>query len=217
MSKAPTPFVSMCVDLLDEAMGRVSARAMFGGWGIYREGRMFGLIAEDTLYLKADDKNRKPFEAEGLGPFVYEGKGKPISMSYYQVPPSAFDDAAEMRPWALSAYEAALRAPPPKPKGPPKRIAAMANLGPKTQAWLGEAGIVSPDDLKRAGAVAAYVAVKRRRPRDATRNLLYALHAALAGTRWDKVSAAEKRRLDQAAEAALAASKKSAKSKTSKR
>ncbi|MFM7344255.1 MAG: TfoX/Sxy family protein, partial [Tagaea sp.] len=109
MSEAPTPFVSMCVDLLGEAIGRVAARAMFGGWGVYREGRMFGLIAEDALYLKADDKNRPLFEAEGLGPFVYEGKGKPVSMSYYEVTPAAIAATAEMRTWALSAYNATLR------------------------------------------------------------------------------------------------------------
>lgn len=124
MSKAPTPFVSMCVDVLGEALGRVSARAMFGGWGLYREGRMFGLIAEDTLYLKADATNRPLFEAEGLGPFVYEGKGKPVSMSYYEVPPVALDDAAEMRPWALSAYDAALRAGAPKPLKKPGKSKA---------------------------------------------------------------------------------------------
>ncbi|MCM0018901.1 MAG: TfoX/Sxy family DNA transformation protein [Tagaea sp.] len=217
MSKTPTPFVAMCVEVLSEALGRVAARSMFGGWGLYREGRMFALIAEDTLYLKADAANRHSFEAEGLGPFVYEGKGKPVSMRYYQAPPDALDDPAAMLPWARAAYDAALRAPAPKKKGPPKRIAAMDNLGPKTQAWLGEAGILSPEDLKRAGAVAAYVAVKRRRPRDASRNLLYALHAALTGARWDKLPAADKRRLDAAAQAALAPPKKRAISKGSKR
>lgn len=217
MNKAPTPFVAMCVEVMGEALGRVAARSMFGGWGIYREGRMFGLIADDTLYLKADDKNRAMFEAEGLGPFVYDGKGKPVSMSYYEVPPEALDDPSAMRPWAVSAYDAALRAPAPKKKGPPKRIAAMDNLGPQSQAWLGEVGIVSPEDLKRKGAVAAYVAVKRRRPSGVSRNLLYALHAALTGARWDKLPASEKRWLDQAAETALAGAEKPVKSKASKR
>lgn len=125
MSKSPTPFVSMCVEVLGEALGRVSARSMFGGWGLYREGRMFGLIADDTLYLKVDDKNRPMFDAEGLGPFVYEGKNKPVSMSYYEVPPEALDDPSAMRPWAVSAYDAALRAGAPKPaKKPAKSKAA---------------------------------------------------------------------------------------------
>ena len=124
MSKAHTPFVSLCVELLGEALGRVSARAMFGGWGIYRDGRMFGLIAEDTLYLKVDDKNRTAFEAEGLGPFVYDAKNKSVAMSYHEAPPDALDDPSAMRPWALSAYEAALRAGATKPKKSPVKSKA---------------------------------------------------------------------------------------------
>jgi DNA transformation protein len=99
---------------------------MFGGWGLYREGRMFGLIAEDTLYLKVDAVNKPMFEAEGLGPFVYDGKGKSVSMSYHEVPPEALDDAAAMRPWAMSAYDAALRAPVAKPAKKPAKTPAKS-------------------------------------------------------------------------------------------
>lgn len=217
MSRTPTPFVSMCVDLLGEALGPVRARAMFGGWGLFREGRMFALIADDTLYLKTDERTRPAFAAEGLAPFLYERPGKTVSLGYHQAPPDALDDPGALRTWAMRAHEAALRAPAPRRKGRPRKIAAMSSLGPKSQAWLGEAGIASPDDLRRVGAVAAYVAVKRLRPRAATRNLLYALHAALTGARWDKVPAADKRRLDAAAEAALAGREKPVKSKGSKR
>ena len=35
--------------------GNVTARKMFGGAGLYRDDRMFGLIANDVAYLKADD------------------------------------------------------------------------------------------------------------------------------------------------------------------
>jgi DNA transformation protein len=114
----------MCVDVLSDAIGRVSARSMFGGWGLYREGRMFALVADDALYLKADDKNRAMFEAEGRGPFVYDGKGKPVSMSYFEAPPEALDDPSEMRPWARAAYEAALRAAAPKPRKKPRKSKA---------------------------------------------------------------------------------------------
>ncbi len=43
--------------------GPVSARSMFGGYGIYRENLMFALVSEDALYIKADDTNRSEFEA----------------------------------------------------------------------------------------------------------------------------------------------------------
>lgn len=38
--------------------GPVTIRRMFGGGGIYRDGLMFGLIDDETVYLKADDETR---------------------------------------------------------------------------------------------------------------------------------------------------------------
>jgi DNA transformation protein len=43
-------FVEFLIDQL-QPLGGVSARAMFGGWGVYLDGRMFALVAEDTLYV----------------------------------------------------------------------------------------------------------------------------------------------------------------------
>jgi len=48
--------------------GGVSVRKMFGGAGLYREGRMFALIADDTVYLKVDDSNRPVYEERGCLP-----------------------------------------------------------------------------------------------------------------------------------------------------
>lgn len=90
-------------------LGHVTVRSMFGGSGIFHEGVMIALIAYDTLYLKVDDENRPAFEAEGMTPFTYEGKGKPVRMSYWQVPDWLYDDPDAMREWAGKAFEAALR------------------------------------------------------------------------------------------------------------
>ena len=57
------------------AYGAASARRMFGGFGIFVDGVMIGLIADDVLYLKADDINKGDFEAAGMGPFTYDRKG----------------------------------------------------------------------------------------------------------------------------------------------
>lgn len=91
-------------------LGPVTTRRMFGGAGVYHDGLMFGLIADDVLYLKADASTSPEYEAEGKGPFIYEGKGKPISMSYWEVPERLFDDPEEMTPWAVKAYKVALKA-----------------------------------------------------------------------------------------------------------
>lgn len=98
--------------LADHAHGfdGLGFRRMFGGHGIYRHGLMIALVADDTLYLKVDEQARPAFEAEGLGPFVYQGKGKPVAMSYWRCPERCLDDPVEMRRWLEQAHAAALRA-----------------------------------------------------------------------------------------------------------
>jgi len=91
-------------------VGGVTARAMFGGFGIYKGGIMFGLIAEKGLYFKADDGNRPDFEAKKSEPFVYESAGrKPVAMSYWRVPDDVLEDGDTLKDWALKAYDAALK------------------------------------------------------------------------------------------------------------
>ena len=97
--------------------GPVSIRRMFGGGGIYRDGLMFGIIDDETVYLKADDETRARFEVEGSEPFIYAAaKGKTVAMSYYRVPERCMDDAGKMAEWARLAYGAALRAQKKKRK-----------------------------------------------------------------------------------------------------
>jgi DNA transformation protein len=90
--------------------GPVQARAMFGGYGLYLDGIMFALIAFDRLYLKADDGNRDDFRQAGTGPFTYDGRRRPVEMSYWEVPTAVFDDPPRLADWANKAHAAARRA-----------------------------------------------------------------------------------------------------------
>jgi DNA transformation protein and related proteins len=90
-------------------LGRVTARRMFGGAGLYLDGLIVGLEVDGGLYLKTDDATRQRFADAGGAPFVYDGKGKPITMSYWTAPDEAMDSPEAMRPWAQMALEAALR------------------------------------------------------------------------------------------------------------
>lgn len=87
----------------------VTSRAMFGGYGIYTNGIMFALIAHDLLYFKVDDSNRENFLALGMAPFTYEGKGKPITMSYYQLPNSIWQEPALLMEWIETSAAIARR------------------------------------------------------------------------------------------------------------
>lgn len=88
----------------------VSAKRMFGGHGIYHAGVMFALVADGTLYLKVDEESRGEFEAAGLAPFVYEAKGRRVSLSYYRAPDAMLDEPEVAREWAERGWQAALRA-----------------------------------------------------------------------------------------------------------
>jgi DNA transformation protein len=101
-------FVEFVLESLQPLRG-VSARRMFGGWGIYKDGVMFALIAYDTLYFKVDDRNRQDYEAADLPYFTYSDKGRPIRMPYCEAPSDGFDDAEILCAWARDAFAAALR------------------------------------------------------------------------------------------------------------
>jgi DNA transformation protein len=68
---------------------------------------MFGLVIDDTLYLKADDATKGTFEAEGLGPFLYSARGRSVAMSYWRAPERLLDDPEEMVGWARTALDVA--------------------------------------------------------------------------------------------------------------
>ena len=104
--------MSEFVDNLKEVFaqfGSVSAKRMFGGYGIYYENLMFGLVADEVLYLKADDSSADAFSKLGLLPYEYEKNGKKIKMAYYMAPEEIFDDPEIAKEWAVRAFEAALR------------------------------------------------------------------------------------------------------------
>ena len=104
------------LDFLKEQMsgfGPVTARRMFGAAGLYHDGLMFGLVADDTLYLKVDPETQASFEREGSSPFVYGAKGHKATMSYWRVPTACLDDPEEMVRWTRLAHAAALRSKKP--------------------------------------------------------------------------------------------------------
>ncbi len=98
-----------------EGFGPVDVKRMFGGAGIFREGLMFGLIADEVLFLKVDDTTRADFENEQSGPFMYEKNGKAMEMSYWRLPERLYDEPEEFTEWARKAFSVALQADSKKP------------------------------------------------------------------------------------------------------
>ncbi len=92
-----------------EAFGPIRTRRMFGGYGVYRDGIMFALVADDVLYLKADGESEMEFSRRNLEQFEYVKNGQPMKMSYFIAPEEIYEDSVEAKAWATLALEAALR------------------------------------------------------------------------------------------------------------
>ncbi len=113
------------IDLLSP-WAEVTAKGMFGGWGLYRSGQIFGIVVEDTPYFKVDDSNRPDYEAVGTEPFFYMAKGnKRVAMSYWQVPGDILDDQDTLKDWAEKAYSTALASKTQKKKPKSQRKARV--------------------------------------------------------------------------------------------
>ena len=104
-------------DLLSGAPDLVEKR-MFGGVGLYCDGRFFGLIDDDTLYLKVDDVNRGDFLARHMAPFRPYKDRPELSMSYYQAPVDVIEDPEQLVVWARASLRAAAESPVGKKRRP---------------------------------------------------------------------------------------------------
>jgi DNA transformation protein len=100
-------YLDYVVDQL-ACIGPITAKKMFGGVGLYRDGVFFGLIAGDVLYFKVDDENRALYVSAGAKPFQPYGDDS-YSISYYVVPADVLEDFDQLRAWARGSVAAAER------------------------------------------------------------------------------------------------------------
>ena len=98
--------------MLEEVLGEIpgiTSRAMFGGYGVYKDGVITGLIADDRFYLKVGERNKTDYEEKGSTPFTYSGKnGKVYAMSYWEVPYDIIEDKRELKEWVEKAYRVSI-------------------------------------------------------------------------------------------------------------
>ena len=118
-------FRDYLIDML-RPLGPVTARAMFGGGGLYLDGVMFAIVSDDVLFLKADDATKGDFQERGMEPITYEREGRAelVEMSYWEAPAELLDDPDELCRWAERAWQVAKRASAKKsrPRASVKKI-----------------------------------------------------------------------------------------------
>lgn len=210
--------------LLDvlSASRQVSARKMFGEYCLYYAGRPVGLVCDEQLYLKPSEAGRRLLHTP------CEGAPFPGARPHLCISPDAWDDRNWMNALVRATFDSLPPPKAPKPKtlkaGAPAPataragrtraaqagdIAALPQLGPRSQAMLAAAHIVTVAQLRKLGAVAAYAQVKQHHAR-ASLNLLWALEGALTGLPWQVVAREHRTRLLLALEQHLLARSSSA-------
>jgi DNA transformation protein len=114
-SVKPDPFLDFVLEQLEQA-GRgtgtkslkgfpVTARAMFGGHGLYQHGVFFGIVYRRDLYFKTSDSSRPKYVKAGMSAF--RPSAKQTSKSYYQVPAQVLESPTTLEAWAAEAVESA--------------------------------------------------------------------------------------------------------------
>lgn len=101
-------FSDYVVELL-AGVGRVQARRMFGGAGLFRDGIMFGVLLNDVVYFRVDEALQADLKAQGSEPWVYTRNGEAREMGYWRMPETAADDPDEAAEIGRRAYAAAVK------------------------------------------------------------------------------------------------------------
>ncbi|WP_222982712.1 TfoX/Sxy family protein [Flagellimonas meishanensis] len=91
----------LAADLLVSKLGRiegVTIKKMFGGHGVFHQGKMFGIVdSKGIVHFKTDDSSYGKYEA-----LLSKKHGK---MPYHSVPDKILDDPETLLVWAKEAIE----------------------------------------------------------------------------------------------------------------
>ncbi|WP_396593147.1 TfoX/Sxy family protein [Brevundimonas sp. R86498] len=98
-------------------LGPIEIKRMFGGAGVYADGRIFALLDDGVVWLKADDVHSERLVAAGARQFSFPTKtGETMAMAYWSMPEAVMDDPDEAVAWARQSVEVAARKAPAKPR-----------------------------------------------------------------------------------------------------
>ncbi len=208
---APAPEL---VELFEQTVAtdpRIERRTLFGCPAAFLGGHLVATVFREQFVLKLGPADLTRLH-EGRVPVPFEPLEGRRMRELYVVPRGVVGDRETLDEWIAAALDR-VAAWPPK-DGAVRRAAkakaaasadpdALPSLGPKSREMLEQAGIGSMDRLREAGAVRAYIAVKRAGGKPSL-NLLWALEGAITGRRWQDVARDDRTTLLLALEDALA-------------
>ncbi len=108
MAKPISSFAQYCADMLNP-FGEISIKSMFGGYGVYKDGVIIGIIGDDELFFKKTSDNEHLFNTYENHPFTYEKDGKTMTMSYQSVSEEVLNNHEQIEELITATYNASLK------------------------------------------------------------------------------------------------------------
>jgi DNA transformation protein and related proteins len=102
MSPRSDGFKDFVLDQLADLRG-ITARAMFGGYGLYHRATFFGIIHKDRLYFNVSKATVPRYKNHGMKPF--RPNAKQTLISFYEVPIDVQEDAEQFVAWGQESTE----------------------------------------------------------------------------------------------------------------
>jgi DNA transformation protein len=111
-NKKDDSFKDFVLDQLHGLPG-LTIRPMFGGHGLYKSGRFFGIVHKGQLFFRVSPKTLNDYVSRGSGPFEplpdRPGAKTQTMNSYYQVPAEILENGLDLTQWASKSAEFAPR------------------------------------------------------------------------------------------------------------
>jgi DNA transformation protein and related proteins len=95
-------FKDFVLDQLADLRG-VNCRAMFGGYGLYRNCTFFGIIHKSRLYFKTDQASAPHYRKLGMKPF--KPNPRQTLKNYYEVPIEIVESPEDLTAWGTQAAQ----------------------------------------------------------------------------------------------------------------
>jgi DNA transformation protein and related proteins len=90
------------------ALGTVTTRSIFGGAGIFVDGRLVGVLIDETLYLHADEANRDEYLVRGMKQFTPYPNVFNLQTDHFQVPADVLADPGVLCDWGRRSLAASI-------------------------------------------------------------------------------------------------------------
>ncbi|MDE9453255.1 TfoX/Sxy family DNA transformation protein [Xenorhabdus bovienii] len=161
------------------SLGKLKKKSQFGGFGLLLDGVLFAISSDGELYLRGNSHAEVLFKARGMEKFIFSKRGIPVTLRYYRVNESLWQDQKQLFEYVNLAYQYTMAEIINKQKMP-LRLKDLPNLGMTLERQLWKVGISKVEELHMLGAKAIYLKLQQHR-KQTNVSILLALAGAIEG------------------------------------